>query len=824
MSAWYYCSSSHYRTIRKSICFDSEFYRRTNSDVRESGIAPLLHYMSCGYRELRQPSAFFDTHYYLSQNPEFQESGKDPLLHFLDDDWCTSQRVSPYFDPEFYVNHTDGIDFSGINPLLYYLRHDRCSAASIYFDAKFYMRRYGDVSEEVEHPLLHYFRIGTKEKRQPSPYFDVAYYYDNAPDLEQSGLEPLSHYYRFGIKEGKSPCPLFNPTYYAKSKIVQEGADPFLHYIKYGVETGGRPCCWFDPCFYCNEYLEPDTRLAVAIEHYLSTGVYEGVYPNKEVADLSKKPVISLVVPVYNVSSRHLNNCIRSVLYQSYPHWELCLVDDCSTDKEVRPLLQKWAALDRRIKVDFLAENQGISGASNAAVALASGSYLGFLDNDDELAEECLFTVVQKINSEGADLYYSDEDLIGEDGSRFSVFDKPDYNKELLLSHNYVTHFVVVEKCLFNRVGGFDSAMDGAQDFDLFLKLSEKARSIVHIPEVLYHWRASETSTSINHDQKNYADEAGRMALSNALQRRKIEADVFLTEWKFFYRIQKKVLALPQVTVLVAYGGTEGFEDWFGALLSHTPYANTEFIVVAENDEQILFLRATCRDLTRVVRFVVVPDGSSLAKRYNSAARVSSGEYIIFLNPQVQLRTDQWVEALLQYGVDIQSGMVGGRVKPFSTTEFIETVPDLSKNSELYYARFLQRCSQHMNGLQSVQNVQTLSWDLALVERKLFLDCDGFDEVSLGHLFADTDLCLRIRQRGYENIYTPFALGHWLVEEGTQFIAPQSAILRSEKLCFQKRWKDVLETGDPYYNLGVLEQDGITRATFLDWYAGVQSC
>ncbi len=821
MSAWYYCSSSHYRKVRKTVYFDADFYVRTNPDVRESGIDPLLHYITRGYRELRQPSAFFDTNYYLTQYPELQENGKDPLLHFLDDNWQSFHNITHYFDPDFYLGQTGGGDISGTNPLVYYLRHDRHSATSIYFDAKFYTHKYRDAYEVKEHPLLHYFRIGTKEKRQPSPYFDVAYYYDNAPDLEQSGLEPLSHYYRFGIKEGKSPCPLFNPTYYTKSNIVQEGADPFLHYITYGVETGVRPCCWFDPCFYCNEYLEPDTRLAVAIEHYLSTGVYEGVYPNKEVADLPNKPVISLVVPVYNVSFRHLNNCIRSVLYQSYPHWELCLVDDCSTDDNVRLLLRQWAARDTRIKVNFLSENLGISGASNAAAALASGSYLGFLDNDDELAEECLFTVVQKINSEGADLYYSDEDLIGEDGSRFSVFAKPDYNKELLLSHNYITHLVVVEKDLYDRVGGFDPDLNGAQDFDLFLKLSEQARSIVHIPEVLYHWRASETSTSINHDQKDYADEAGRLAIANALKRREIAADVLLTDWKFFYRIQKEIQITPRVAVLIVHRNTSGFDDWFSMLLTRTTYPDTEFIVVVESKEQMLSLKETCRSLDRVLRFVEVSGENCLATNYNAAARESSAEYIIFLNAQVQLQTDRWVEALLQYGIDPKSGMVGGRVQPFSTVDFIETVPDLSRESELYYSRFLQRCSQHMNGLQCVQNVLALSWDLAMVERKSFIDCDGFDEDSLGHLLADTDFCFRLRQNGYENIYTPHALGRWLVSEETQNTAPQAAMLHSEKQCFQKRWQDVLKKGDPYYNIGVLDDNGIDHTAFFEWYAGL---
>ncbi len=197
------------------------------------------------------------------------------------------------------------------------------------------------------------------------------------------------------------------------------------------------------------------------------------------------------MVPVYNVDPAHLNSCIRSVLYQSYPHWELCLADDCSTDPRIRPLLAEWTATDSRIKVTSLAENSGISAATNAAASLAGGSWLAFLDNDDELSPDALQIVVERINRTPGDLYYSDEDLIGADGRRFSVFRKPGYNGELLLCHNYVTHWVVTKKILYDQIGGCDSACDGAQDLDLFLKLSEQAENIIHIPQVLYHWRAS---------------------------------------------------------------------------------------------------------------------------------------------------------------------------------------------------------------------------------------------------------------------------------------------------------------------------------------------
>ena len=295
------------------------------------------------------------------------------------------------------------------------------------------------------------------------------------------------------------------------------------------------------------------------------------------------KPVLSIIVPVYNVSSFHLNNCIRSVLYQSYPHWELCLVDDCSSKSHVRPLLEQWVEKDSRIRVAYLQENSGISVASNKAVSLATGEYLAFLDNDDELAAECLSKLVQVINEDNADLYYTDEDLIGEDGTQFRVFYKPDFNSQLLLGHNYITHFVLVRKSLFDKVGGFSSAKDGAQDFDLVLKLSEQAKGIIHIPEVLYHWRASESSTSINHEQKSYADEAGRASVEDALQRRDIQGRVDTTDWKFFYSVRRKLEVFPVISVVIIHRQDIDFRSWLLQLVQNSSYPAVEFIVITDS-------------------------------------------------------------------------------------------------------------------------------------------------------------------------------------------------------------------------------------------------
>ena len=822
LNVWYALFNEDYRFVKKSLCFDSDFYLKKYPDVAISEVDPLLHYLTVGFAEPRQPNALFDISYYLKQVPALQKTGHDPLIHFLHDGWRKGVKPNFLFDPLWYVQRNSGVDFTRENPLTHFLKQGGKGSTSLYFDAAYYSAAYNDVEASAEPPLAHYFLVGIQEKRRPSLYFDTAWYLDKTPVLLESEMDPLAHYFYFGIQDRKSPSPLFDPDYYVETYKIQEEGDLFAHYMKHGKPADHQPCSWFDPTFYRSHYLESNSIPIAPLDHYLAKGVHEGLYPNKAVADLPDKPIISLLVPVYNVTPAHLNNCIRSVLYQSYPHWELCLADDCSTREEVRPLLEQWASQDSRIKVTFLEKNLGISGATNVAAELVTGSYVGFLDNDDELTNDCLFRVVQQINSTKADLYYSDEDLIGDDGRQFNIFHKPDFNKELLLSHNYVTHFVVADKMLYENGGGFDSFLDGAQDFDLFLKLSEQAKKIVHIPQILYHWRASESSTSINHNQKQYANEAGRKAVANALDRRGVDAEVELLEWKFYYRVTRKLSFLPHISICILYREDDNFQQNLASLVSSTVYPDVEFLIIKEETQQLLLSDLLNSDLSKKVRLLSVSGNHTPAGLYNEAVDQSKGRYTVFLNSNVQLQQEKWIQALLEYVLNENVGMVGGRILPFKQNEFVTTVPNMENQSSFYYARYLQECSRHMNGLQWPQNVFAVSWNLAMVEKKYFLEMGGFNDESFGYLFADSDLCFRMQEQGREIFYTPFALGQYLIPEEEQF-SSQLEQTGLEKKLFQNRWQDKLSLGDPYYNLNVLKRKNVTETDFLNWYVGEQA-
>ena len=660
----------------------------------------------------------------------------------------------------------------------------------------------------------YFLRNGYYRKIKRSGLFDADYYRDRIPGLQGTSKNPLIHYVDFGRGEGKSPSPLFDPQFYQQTYCTDSLGDPFAHYLEHGIQNHNRPCRWFDPHFYQQQYLQSEQIDIPPLKHFLHVGRKRHLYPNAAIYGAERKPEISIVVPVYNVSALHLNNCIRSVLFQSYPHWQLCLADDCSSDQNVRPLLEWWAQQDDRITVCFLEKNQGISGATNAAASLANGEYLGFLDNDDELATECLATIVKRINQQEADLYYTDEDLIGEDGSRFSVFHKPDYNAELLLSHNYITHFVLVRKALFDRVGGLAENRDGAQDFDLMLKLSEQANTIVHIPEVLYHWRASDSSTSINHEQKSYADEAGRAAVEDALHRRKIAGRVEETDWKFYYTVRRILPETPQVSVVIHFQRGLDFSHWFTALYKSCHYPVVEFCIIVDEEE--------AKDLSEIlsmerVHTIIVPDTDAPAANYNHAASSCRTQFLLFLQAGLQIGSEHWIEELLEHTLDKTVGAVGGVRLETESDNQISTIPDITDDSPSYYARFLQDCSKHMNGLQWSQEVCALSWELMLTEKDRFLEMGGFDSQNFPSLFADSDYCLRLREAGYKVIYSPTLCSH-----GEGLSKPKDAVPSGfeAKEQFQQKWKEFLLAGDPFYNPGVVVEAGNDQSAFKDWYCG----
>jgi len=811
----YWLKSPPYRLLKKSALFDADFYLQTNHDVALSKTLPLIHYITNGFIELRQPSPIFDAEYYHKQlNPDSGQP-QNPLVHYLTKGWKTGMLPNPLFDPQYYANQYRDIDFTKVNPLLHFWTNNdiRCQTCSPlpYFDPDFYLSKHPDIATYSGTPVKHYLTHGFAENKRPSIWFDTGWYIDKY-DISSN---PVSHYFVSGYKENKSPCPLFDPEFYEKAYNIKIKTDLFAHYIDKGMELDHKPCAWFDPVFYRQTYLAKRKESISPLKHFLQQGFQDKLSPNRAIHELAQKPLISLLVPVYNVNPYQLDKCILSVMYQSYPHWELCLVDDCSTHREIRPLLEKWAGRDSRIKILFLEENGGISAATNSGAKLATGDYFGLLDNDDELSADALYSYVQKINSDGSDLLYCDEDLIGTDNKQYSIFRKPEFNSELLLCHNYVTHFLMTTRALYEKVGGCNSTFDGAQDLDLFLNLSEHAKKISHIPQLLYHWRASESSTNIDHSQKEYADEAGRKAVENALIRRGIPGNGHTTELKFFYRVRRTVNGQIPVSLVVHWPLAKRKDNiipWLSDLLERSDYSTIQIIVMAED-------QALCDLLKKFdITCHLVPKKTSTPVAYNLALEFVSDELVAFLSSDLDYCEDGWLSALVEYGQQDRTGITGGRINR-STTHIPEPtpIPDFTNTSPLYYSRYIANCSVLMNGLHCQQEVRSVSGELCLIQTKLLKKLGGFNSDDYPHLFWMHDLCYRLLEIEKTNIYTPYSIGAISDEQTMKDKADLRPLLQQEMNRFQQNWSNLLEQKDPFFNPEILTDKSLSQKQLQTW-------
>ena len=589
-----------------------------------------------------------------------------------------------------------------------------------------------------------------------------------------------------------------------------------------GCRQNLRPNCLFDPVFYSEQYPEYSATYEFPHLHYQEKGVFEGKYPCSEVAALPDKPIISILTPVYNTDELLLRKCIHSVLYQAYPHWELCLVDDCSSKVHVRKVLEEYAALDSRIKVRFMGNNKGIAAASSEAAAMANGEFVGFLDHDDELTLDALYEIVREINEKDPDVIYTDEDLVNLESRYLESFYKPDYNPELLLCHNYITHFLLTRRQCFTETGGLSGEYSGAQDYDLSLKLVEKGNGAIHIPKTLYHWRAHATSTSVNHEQKQYANEAGRKALAAALSRRGIKGEAENTELKFFYRTRHELADKPKISVICSNNRDDKpLAGFIRHILETTDYGNFEILLPGQDDKDVAIIDQLS-DTGAEIRLVDVPGEITGPKWRNMAADEAEGEYIVFLNHALQITTREWLKALLEYAGQDATGFAGGRIDSAgSEYQHQGTIPDLNNTSWYYYVSFVRDVSVHLNGMHCPQNVIYVPEMLCMIRRDKFLDAGGYDDSYSTSAFAGLDLCLRLSDRGMAQVFTPYSRAE------VKGVALQSYIescdpigAESDKRLFAEKWYDRLASGDPYYNMGVLAERKIAKDTFLKWYTG----
>lgn len=518
----------------------------------------------------------------------------------------------------------------------------------------------------------------------------------------------------------------------------------------------------------------------------------------KQTGEFEYRPVISIVMPVYNIEEKWLVKAIESVKSQVYDRWELCIADDASTAAHIRPLLDKYSRQDKRIKVMYRRQNGGIVKASNDALALAQGAYVGLMDNDDELAPEALFEVVKTLQEKRYDLVYSDEDKMELNGARCEAFFKPDWSPDLLLSCNYVSHFGVYRRKILLEIGGFRDGFDGSQDYDLVLRFTEKSQEVRHIPKILYHWRKIAGSTAASTEAKPYAYVSAKKALSEALKRRGVDAEVSDGSWKGSYRVTRKIATQPLISIIIPFKDKKDIlQACVESILNKTTYPNYELILV-DNASAMFETKEYLRQLeeNEKIKILSYDKPFNYSSINNFAVKHAKGEVLVLLNNDTEVITHNWLEAMLEHAQRPEVGAVGAKLLyPDNTIQHAGVLIGLGGLAGHAFSRQSTLDPGYFGLVEVVRNYSAVTAACIMVRKSVYEEVGGLDEKNLAVAFNDVDFCLKMRAKGYLILYTPYAcLYHY------ESLSRGFEVNLKEVQFMQQKYATLLKAGDPYYN------------------------
>lgn len=519
------------------------------------------------------------------------------------------------------------------------------------------------------------------------------------------------------------------------------------------------------------------------------------------------EPTISVVVPMYNTEKVFFKELIESLKNQTYSKWELCLADGSEVPNE---LLKDYID-DDRIKYSFLNSNLGISENTNKAIEMATGDFIGFLDHDDLLSQDALYEVVKAINEEkNVDFIYTDEDKIDENKERFEPYFKPDFSPETLECNNYITHFVVVKKALLKEVGMLNSKFNGAQDFDFVLRATEKAENIVHIPKVLYHWRVHRGSTANVADAKPYAFEAGIKVVEEHLKRMNKAGDVQNgQDIPGIYRINYKVIGNPKVSILIPNrDNVKLLKEAVSSIVELTSYSNYEIVIIenGSTDKETFKYYDLIKDKTnvKILKFDEDTDEFNYSKLINLGVKNVDGEFVLQLNNDIKIISKDWLDIMVGYSQQKEIGAVGGRLyyedKTIQHAGIIVGLSGIAGNM-LVNLPYGERA--YFGRESATRNVAAVTGACLLCRRELYEEVGYMDEELFKVAFNDVDFCLKLMEKGYRNVYVPYVeLYHYESKtRGYEYSKEKEERFNRESENFKSKWKEILEKGDPYYNI-----------------------
>ena len=564
-----------------------------------------------------------------------------------------------------------------------------------------------------------------------------------------------------------------------------------------------------------------DHSYAAWMKQFDTIGARERIAFRRDLRSLRRHPLISIVMPVYNPDLGYLSSAIDSVRSQIYQRWELCIADDASADASVARLLKQYAIADSRIKVTFREGNGHIAACSNSALELATGEWVALLDQDDLLSEYALAVVAATIGEHPeAGLIYSDEDKIDLSGARCCPFFKPDWNPELLLGQNYISHLGIYRHALLREIGGFREGYEGSQDYDLALRCVEKLEpnEIKHIPRILYHWRMAEGSAAAAAEAKSYAPEAARRALTDHLRRTKIAgAVVACPENREWYRVVYDLRPpFPLVSVIIPTRNQLALlQRCVMTVREKTNYTPIE-IVIVDNGSTDPETHAFLRDLAQApsVQILTDPGEFNFSRLINRGVRVARGEILALVNNDIETEKSSWLREMVSHAIRPEVGAVGARLwYPDGTLQHAGVVLGLHGVASHAFQRFPAQPVSPMNRTFVLsQNYSAVTAACMVLRKTIFDDLGGFDE-NLPNNFNDVEFCLRLRARGWQVIWTPYAdlIHHESASRGRDFGSAEHAQLLRETAYMYEKWGEQLQC-DPFYSPNLSHSLGFTLA------------
>ena len=539
---------------------------------------------------------------------------------------------------------------------------------------------------------------------------------------------------------------------------------------------------------------------------------YQAYVPDQETLEAQKKhkfdhrPLISIAVPAYQTPVEFLKQMIESLISQTYPEWELCIANASPDNEEMQRVLADYSAKDSRVRFCNLKENLGIAENTNRAFSMAKGEFMGLLDHDDLLAPNALYEIVQALQDHPqADALYTDEDKVTTElDEHFQPHLKPDFNLDLLRSNNYICHFFVVRRSIVEKAGGFRKEFDGAQDYDFIFRCTENAREVLHVPEILYHWRTHKASTADNPASKMYAFEAGKRAIEANLERTETKGVVSHTQDLGFYRVKYPVQGKPLVSVIIPNKDEkETLQTCMEMLNSNTSYQNFEIIIIENNSTTDEIFRYY-KELSKDPRIHLLRWGKEFnySAINNFGVAHAKGEYLLFLNNDIKSINPDWMEELLGVCQRPEVGGVGAKlIYPDNTIQHAGCVVGMGGIAGHMFVDMPADRTGYLHKASLLQDMSAVTAACLMMKKEVFEEAGGFTE-ELAVAFNDVDLCLKVRKNNHLIVYDPYAKLYHMESKtrGAEDSKEKVRRFQTEIEYMRCHWLDILKNGDPYYN------------------------